>query len=78
MPRYYKPRLSQKVVLEYLKSIYPEWRDFEHIFDELPIVNVEAINLACILQKLVDKGLIEYDAPENTTKDFYQYWRYKE
>lgn len=77
MPRHYKTRLSQKVVIEYLKSVYPEWKSFEDICDGLPIINFDYISLCVILQKLVDKNAIEEVFGNDKTKDYYHEWRYK-
>ena len=78
MPRPYTTRLSQKVVLEYLKSVYPEWKNFEDICDELPLLHIDYVNLYTILQKLVDKKQIEEIKGNELTRDAYHEWRYKE
>lgn len=76
MPRHYTTRLSQKIVLEYLKSVYPEWKNFEDICDELPVVNIDCINLSVILQKLTNKKHIEEIKGNESTHDYYHEWRY--
>lgn len=78
MPRHYTTRLSQKVVLEYLKGVYPEWKNFEDICKELPILHIDYVDLYGILQKLVDKKQIEEIRGNPLTHDDFHEWRYKE
>lgn len=78
MPKHYTTRLSQKAVLEYLKSVSPKWKNFEDICDELPILHIDYIDLCVILQKLVDKKQIEENKGNELTLDYFHEWRYKE
>lgn len=57
--RQYNTRLSRKVILEYLESIYPQWATFEQICYNLPILRVDCINLSVMLYDLLDKGKVE-------------------
>ena len=79
MKRHYTPRLTQKAVLEYLKGVYPEWKTFPQILDEIPILNVDTFNLQSVLVKLAFKGLISVDdsEPEEFHRGFV-YYRFKE
>ena len=57
-------RLSKKVVLEYLESVYPEWKNFEQIVEELPVMfNFDMFELQDRLDKLRDEGKVEADFP---------------
>ena len=31
-------RISKKAVLGYLESVYPQWKTFEQIVDEIPVM----------------------------------------
>lgn len=64
--RHYLPRLSKKAVLAYLKDVYPEWKTFPEIFEEIPIIRVDTINLSCMLSDLVDRGMIEIEKEEHS------------
>lgn len=57
-------RLSEKAILEYLEYVYPNWVTFEKIFDGVPVINVEAINLQCKLNRMEEKKFIEVDKTE--------------
>lgn len=57
-------RLSEKAILEYLEYVYPNWATFEKIFDGVPVINVEAINLQYKLNRMEEKKLIEIDRDE--------------
>ena len=53
-------RLSQKVVLEYLKSVYPDWKNFEQITEDLPVMfNFDIFELQDRIDSLCFKGKIE-------------------
>ena len=57
-------RLSEKAILEYLEDVYPSWVTFEKIFDGVPVINVEAINLQYKLNRMEEKKLLEVDKIE--------------
>ena len=61
--RQYTRRLSQKAVLEYLESVYPEWETFQQIVDNIPLLRVDCANLSAILTKLEGRGLIDSEVP---------------
>lgn len=53
-------RLSQKLVLNYLESVYPDWKTFQQICDELPAMfNFDFFELDSVLTRLIERGKIE-------------------
>lgn len=57
-------RISKKAVLEYLKSVYPDWKNFEQIVDEIPVMtNFDVFELQDRLDRLCAEGKIEKEFP---------------
>ncbi len=55
-------RVSKKIVLEYLESVYPDWKSFEQICNEIPIMfNFDVFELQSRIDGLFKKGKIEKD-----------------
>lgn len=53
-------RISKKIVLDYLKSVYPAWKTFEQIVDEVPVMfNFDIYELEDRLKKLYNEGKID-------------------
>lgn len=53
-------RISKKIVLDYLESVYPKWKTFEQIVDEVPVMfNFDIYELEDRLRKLYNEGRIE-------------------
>lgn len=57
-------RLSKKIVLDYLESVYPDWKNFEQISDEVPTtINFDIFELQARLDRLCADGKIETEFP---------------
>lgn len=57
-------RVSKKIVLEYLESVYPDWKNFEQIADDLPVMfNFDFFELQARLDRLLIEGKIEKEFP---------------
>lgn len=57
-------RISKKIVLEYLESVYPEWKNFEQIADGVPtMINFSVFELQDRIDKLCAAGKIEKEFP---------------
>lgn len=57
-------RISKKVVLEYLESVYPDWKNFEQIMDGLPVMfNFDVFELQDRIDKLCTEGNVEKEFP---------------
>jgi hypothetical protein len=53
-------RISKKIVLDYLESVYPDWKNFEQITDEVPVMfNFDVLELQDRLDRLCVEGKIE-------------------
>ena len=65
-------RISKKIVLEYLESVYPNWKTFEQIADEVPVMfSFDIFELQERLDRLLEEGKIEKELPffENCLSD---------
>ena len=57
-------RISKKAVLEYLESVYPVWKNFDQIADEIPVTfGFDMFELQDRLNVLCEKGKIEKEFP---------------
>ena len=57
-------RISKKVVLEYLESVYPTWKTFSQIADDVPVMfNFDVLELQDRLDKLCVEGKVEKEFP---------------
>lgn len=57
-------RISKKAVQEYLESAYPDWKNFEQIVEEIPVMfNFDVFELQDQLDRLCAEGKIEKEFP---------------
>ena len=56
-------RISKKIVLEYLKSVYPDWKNFKQIADGVPVMfNFDVFELQSRIDRLCTDGKIEFSS----------------
>lgn len=59
-------RISKKVALDYLESVYPDWKNFEQIVNEVPVMfNFDVFELQNRIDRLCADGKIEKEFPSS-------------
>lgn len=71
-------RISKKVVLEYLESVYPTWKTFQQIVDEVPVMfNFDMFELEERLRKLYEERKIEKQRDDINTTQYFRFIKNK-